>query len=132
MRVFGDDGGNDVLWLETVELFYDNVVFYEELTVFFFWTTPVERPAWGDSVYVEGAEDWLFDFVGDCHVILDCVQTPQHEVKYANLTNPETKPVVNTLVSRSDEKCAGAARWPTQGRKDKIDSRLEQGHRQAL
>lgn len=78
-------GGGDVLRSETVKLFDNDIVFYEELTVFLIWTATVEGPAWSYGVLVEGTEDWLFDFVRDRHVIFDSVQTSQHEIKYANL-----------------------------------------------
>ena len=66
----------DLLWLEAVELFDNDVIFYEELAVFLVWTAPVESPTWGYGVYMEGAENRLLDFVGDGHVILDGVQPP--------------------------------------------------------
>ena len=81
--------------MEAVELFHYDVVFDKDLTVSLVWIAPVESPAWGDCVFVEGAKDWLFDLVGDGHIILDGVQPPQHEVKYADLTNFETRAVVN-------------------------------------
>ena len=51
----------DVLWFEAVQFLDDDVVFHEELTVLLAGTTPVERPTWGDGVFVERAKDRLFD-----------------------------------------------------------------------
>ena len=81
--------------MKTVELFDDELVFDEKLTVFLVRTGPVEIPTWGHGVFVEGTEDRLFDSVGDGHVILDGVQGSEYEVKYANLT---TSAVVNISV----------------------------------
>lgn len=78
-------GARDVLWLQAVQLFDNDVEFHEELAVFLVRTTPVEIPAWGYGVFVERAKDRLFDWVGYSHVILDGVQPSQYEVKYANL-----------------------------------------------
>ena len=77
----------DVLWLEAVQLFDDRVVFHKEPTVFLVWTVPVERPAWGDGVFVERAEEGLFDWIRDGHVILNRVQPSQYEVKQTDLVN---------------------------------------------
>ena len=76
----------DVLWSETVQLFNDDIVLDEELTVFLVWTAPVELPSWSDGIYVERAKDWLFGLVGYSHVIFHGIQPPQYEVKYANLS----------------------------------------------
>jgi len=78
---------NDVLWLEAVEFFDDDVVLNQELTVFLLLAVSVEIPTWGYGVFVEGTENWLFDVVGDGHVIFDGVQSSQYEVKYADLVN---------------------------------------------
>ena len=50
-------------------------------------------------MYVEGAKDWLFDLVENVHDIFDSVQPPQHEAKCADLTNSETRAVVNLWYS---------------------------------
>lgn len=80
---------------QPVELFDDNIVFDEKQTVFLVRTGPVEIPTRGDGVFVEGTEDWLLDFVGDGHVVLDGVQPPQYEVKDTDLTDSKTSAVVN-------------------------------------
>lgn len=72
---------NDVLWLEAVEFFDDDVVLDEQLTVFLLLAVSIEIPTWGYGVFVEVTEDWLFDVVWDGHVIFDGVQTSEHEVE---------------------------------------------------
>lgn len=76
----------DVLWFKTVQLFDNDVVLDEELTVFLVWTAPVEFPSGSDGMFVEGAKDWLFDLVGYGHIIFYGIQPPQYEVKYTNLS----------------------------------------------
>ena len=77
----------DVLWLKKIHFLDYDVVFHEELTVFLIRTTPVECPAGGNGMNVERTEDGLFDWIRDGHVILNRVQSPQYEVKQANLVN---------------------------------------------
>ena len=74
-------GARDVLWLQAVQLFDNDVEFHEELAVFFVRTAPVESPARGDGMFMERAKDRLFDRVGYGHVILNGVQPSQYEVK---------------------------------------------------
>ena len=71
----------DVLWLQTVHLFDNDVELHKKLTVFLVRTASVVCPARGDGVFVERAEDGLLDMIRDGHVILNRIQPPQYEVK---------------------------------------------------
>jgi hypothetical protein len=67
--------------LETEEFFHDNMIINKYNAVFFIGTTSVEIPAGGEGLLVEGAEEGLFDMVGNCHIILDSIKTPKNNVE---------------------------------------------------
>lgn len=116
----------DILLLKEVQLFGDDIEFHEELTVFLVRTTPVERPAWGDDVFVERAKDGLFDLIRDGHVVLNGVQRSQYEVKYANLVNFKIRS--SSTYRRFDHwegssVLAPHATWVAAARKEKLTAR---------
>ena len=75
----------NVLGREEVDFLDDDIVFDQELAVFFVGTATVIVPPGCHGMDMERAEDGLLDGVRDGHVILDGVKPTEDEVKYGYL-----------------------------------------------
>jgi hypothetical protein len=74
-----------------VNFFDDDVVVNENNAVFFIRPTSIEVPTGGDCLFMEGAEEGLFDMVGDGHVIFDGIKAAEDDVEYAYLIERVSK-----------------------------------------
>lgn len=72
---------------EAVYFFDDSIVFYQKLSVFLLGTIPIECPTGCDRLFVECPQYGLLDFVRNGHVVFNCVETTENEVKQADLGN---------------------------------------------
>jgi hypothetical protein len=88
------------------------VVVNENNAILFIRATSIEVPTGGDRLFMEGAEEGLFDIVRDGHVIFDGIKAAEDDVEYAYLISRVSKGVGGdgqecrlTIRARSPSNC---------------------------